>query len=75
MALWKITIKRSTNVNSVRLEQGMSIQMACNGCSDPLGTTQFKDQIAQLFMNNYGIDLKKANAVNRAYLESERLDK
>lgn len=75
MALWKITIKRSGNVNTVRLEKGMSIQMACNGCSDPLGSSNYKDQIAQLFMNNFGVDLKKACAINRSYLESERLDK
>lgn len=75
MSLWKITIKRSGNVNTVRLEKGMSIQLACTGCNDPLGSNNYKDQIAQLFMNNYGIDLKKACAINRTTLESERIDK
>ena len=73
MALWKVSIKRSANMNSVRLRKGMSVQIANNGMN-PVITSRYRDQIAQLFMNNFGIDLKKANALNSAMLEAERID-
>lgn len=75
MALWKLTIKRSSITNNVRLEKGMSIEIVSTGSSDPLGSSIYKDQIAQLFMNKYGVDMKKACAINRAFLEPERMDK
>lgn len=73
MALWKVSIKRSANMNSVRLEKGMSVQIANNEVN-PVISSSYRDQIAQLFMNNFGIDLKKANALNSAMLEAERID-
>lgn len=60
-------------MNSVRLEKGMSVQIANNGVN-PVIASSYRDQIAQLFINNFGIDLKKANALNSAMLEAERID-
>lgn len=73
MALWKVSINSSTKINSVRLRKGMSVQIANNGMN-PVITSRYRDQIAQLFMNDFGIDLKKANALNSAMLEAERID-
>lgn len=58
MALWKVSINSSAKINSVRLRKGMSVQIANNGMN-PVITSRYRDQIAQLFMNNFGIDLKK----------------
>ena len=67
MALWKVSINSSAKINSVRLRKGISVQIANNGMN-PVITSRYRDQIAQLFMNNFGIDLKKANALNSAML-------
>ena len=73
MALWKVSINSSAKINSVRMRKGMSVQIANNGMN-PVITSRYRNQIAQLFMNNFGIDLKKANALNSAMLEAERID-
>ena len=75
MALWKISVKRSGNINGVRIEKGMSIEFVCNCSSNPLGFAANKQPIAQLFQNKYGIDLDKAHLVGPSYLECERMDK
>ena len=36
MALWKITVKTSGNVNGVRLEKGMSVECVTSSTSNPL---------------------------------------
>ncbi|MCQ2343741.1 MAG: DUF6140 family protein [Paludibacteraceae bacterium] len=58
MALWKVSINSSAKINSVRLRKGMSVQIANHGVN-PVIASSYRDQIAQLFMNNFGIDLKK----------------
>lgn len=75
MALFRITITQSTTVNGVRLEKGMSVEVA-HGKNEGNPKTIFttmegKEKIANAFMMKYGIDVKKACAINTIRMESK----
>lgn len=73
MPLWKISIKTSGTVNGVHLEKGMFVEMVTNGINPLQAVSAHKLQIAQLFMNKYGIDLIKGNLVNSGRLSCEKI--
>ena len=77
MALFRITVKQSRSINGVRLEKGMTVEGA-KGTSvatptDVFGTIDGKKLVANAFMVKYGIDLVKANAISRLYMDCEKL--
>ena len=57
MALWRLTIKQSGTINTVRIEKGMSVELVTNSTTSPLQVITYKEQIAQLFKIKYGIDV------------------
>lgn len=61
------------NTNSVRLERGMSVNIATQSFNNPV-TVNGGQAVADAFMRMYGIDIKRAGALNMAYLEVERID-
>lgn len=63
MALYKITLKRSANINSVRLGKGMSVEIVSTS-TYPLNNSKDRDGIIAAFTSKYGIDMKKANILN-----------
>ncbi len=67
MALFKATVKITRVSNGVRLEKGMSVDFA-SAYSLPMGTNGGKEVI-DAFMRKYGVDIKKAAAMNSAYIE------
>lgn len=75
MALWKISVKRTGTINSVRLEQGMYVEMTTISTSNPLTCNPLQNapQISRLFENKYGIDLMKGHLVSTSYLESVKI--
>lgn len=75
MALWKITVKSSGNVNGVRLEKGMSVECVTSSTSNPLQTnlTKNKPIIGKLFLNKYGVDLEKAGLITPSKLSCEKI--
>ena len=75
MALWRISVKRTGNINGIRLEQGMFVEMATTSMSDPLRTnvSQNAPQISRLFENKYGIDLQKKGMITGSYLDSKKI--
>ncbi len=70
--LYRITVKSPKNTNGVRIERGMSVDVVTNSLSDPVSTNGGQ-AVADAFMRIYGIDIKKAGALNRAWLEVERI--
>lgn len=59
MALWKVTVKKGGNVNGMKLEAGMSVEVSTKSTSDPI---------------KYGFDSRKFRGINMQYqLESKRL--
>lgn len=70
--LYRITVKSPKNTNGVRIERGMSVDVVTNSLSDPVSTNGGQ-VVADAFMRIYGIDIKKAGALNRAWLDVERI--
>lgn len=70
--LYKVTVKNSMSVNGVRLEKGMSVELASQ--SLPLSTLQGKEQISNAFKAKYGVDLKKACALQSIYLDVVKIN-
>ena len=71
MALFRATVKMSRMTNNVRLEKGMSVDFP-SVYSNPL-TTNGGKEVVEAFLRKYGIDLKKANAVNESYIKIEKV--
>lgn len=72
MPLFRVTVKTSKNTNGVRIERGMTVDVPSNSMSNPV-TVNGGQTIADAFMRIYGIDIKKAGALNMAYLDVERI--
>lgn len=72
MPLFRVTVKTSKNTNGVRIERGMTVDVPSNSMSNPV-TVNGGQTVADAFMRIYGIDIKKAAALNMAYLDVERI--
>ena len=70
--LYRVTVKNSKNCNGIRLERGMSVDVATNSMSNPV-TTNGGQPVADAFMRIYGIDIRKAGALNMVWLDCERV--
>ena len=59
MALFRITVKQTRSINGVRLEKGMTVEVAKGNNTatptDVFGTTDGKKMVANAFMVKYGI--------------------
>lgn len=77
MALFRITVKDSRSINGVRIEKGMTVEVAKGNNSatttDVFGTTDGKKMVANAFMVKYGIDVAKANAISKIYMDIEKI--
>lgn len=72
MPLFRVTVKTSKNTNGVRIERGMSVDVVSNSMSNPVSTNGGQT-VADAFMRIYGIDIKRAGALNMAYLDVQRI--
>ena len=70
--LYRVIVKNSKNCNGIRLERGMSVDVVTNSMSNPV-TTNGGQPVADAFMRIYGIDIRKAGALNMVYLDCERI--
>ena len=71
--LYRVTVKTSKNTNGIRLERGMSVEVVTNSMSNPV-TTNGGQAVADAFMRIYGIDIRKAGALNMVWLDCERVE-
>lgn len=58
--------------NGIRIERGMSVDVVTNSISNPV-VTNGGQQVADAFMRVYGVDIKKAGALNMIYLDVDRI--
>lgn len=72
MARFRITTKHVKNVNGIRIEPGMSVEVVTQSMSNPIFTNGGK-LVIDAFMRIYGIDIKKAGCLNMVELEVEQL--
>lgn len=68
MPLFRITVKQSKNSNGVRIEKGMNVDVVTQSMSNPVSTNGGQ-AVSDAFMRLYGIDIKKAGALNMVYLD------
>lgn len=74
MAQWKIEMKQSGTINSVRIEKGMFVEYVTNNTTPPLtALSKNKEAIGMLFKNKYGIDVLKANLVSASRMSCTRI--
>ena len=73
MARFRITTKMMKNSNGVRIEPGMTVEVVTQSMNNPL-LTNGGQAVAEAFMRIYGIDIKKAGALNMGYLNVEKLN-
>ena len=73
MARFRITTKMMKNSNGVRIEPGMTVEVMTQSMNNPL-LTNGGQAVAEAFMRIYGIDIKKAGALNMVYLNVEKLN-
>ena len=67
---YRITVKQNKYANGIRVEKGMTVEVVTPTLMNPV-VTNGGQQVADAFMRIYGIDLKKAGALNLVYLEVE----
>lgn len=72
MPLYRITVKMRVNTNGIRLEPGMSVDVVTNSFSDPVHTNGGQC-VVDAFRRIYGVDIKRAGALNGVYLKVTRI--
>lgn len=70
--IYKITVKTSKNSNGIRIERGMSVEVVTNNITNPV-TINGGQAVVDAFMRIYGIDIRKAGALNMVYLDVQRI--
>lgn len=71
--LFRITVKQNKIANGIRVEKGMSVDVVSNSFSNPV-TTNGGQPVVDAFLRIYGIDIKKAGALNMVYLDCQRIN-
>ena len=72
MPIFQISVRRLKNSNGIRLEPGMSVQVVTQSFGNPVSTNQGQ-LVVDAFMRIYGIDIRKAGAVNNNDLFVEQI--
>lgn len=72
MALFRITVKQKVRINGIVLDPGMSVEVVSQSYNDPVHTNGGQS-VADAFMRIYGVDIKKAGALNGIYLKIDKI--
>ena len=72
MALFRITVKQKVRTNGIVLDPGMQVEVVTQSYSDPVHMNGGQ-VVADAFMRIYGVDIKKAGALNGIYLDVKRI--
>ena len=70
--VYRVTVKNSKLTSGIRVERGMSVDVVTNNITNPV-TTNGGQVVADAFMRIYGIDIRKAGALNMVYLDVKRI--
>ena len=72
MVMFQITTKSRKQVNGIRIEPGMSVQVVTQSMSNPV-ITNGGQPVIDAFMRIYGIDIKKTGCLNMVKLDAEQI--
>jgi hypothetical protein len=76
MSLLKVTLRNSGNINGIRLEKGMSVEVVTKpNTAQVFSTLQGQELVRDAFLRKYNIDLKKANRLSNQYFDVVILNK
>lgn len=72
MPRFRITTKRMSQMNGVRIDPGMSVEVVTQSYTNPL-LTNGGQAVAEAFKRIYNVDIKKAGIMSQSYLDVERI--
>ena len=72
MPKYRITTKQRTQMNGIRIEPGMSVEVITSSFANPL-TTNGGQPVVDAFMRIYGVDIKKAGICSPVYLDVRQI--
>ena len=72
MAKFRITTRHVKNVNGIRIEPDMLVEVVTQSMSNPV-TTNGGQAVIDAFMLIYGIDIKKAGCLNMVELDVRQM--
>ena len=72
MPRFTITTKQRTQLNGIRIEPGMSVEVVTRDFVNPL-LVNGGQAVVDAFMRIYGIDIKKAGVCSPLYLEIKQV--
>ena len=72
MPRFRITTKRMSQMNGIRIDPGMSVEVVTQSYSNPL-LTNGGQPIVEAFLRIYHVDIKKAGILSQAYLDVEQI--
>ena len=72
MPRFKITTKQRTQLNGIRIEPGMSVEVITRDFVNPL-LVNGGQAVVDAFMRIYGIDIKTAGILNSAFFDVKQL--
>lgn len=76
MPLWRIVVKNSGNAackdKRQRLEKGMFIETSTVSPVPPIGVSNQRSLLVQLFQNKYGIEIDHHH-MNRSYFDCDKI--
>ena len=72
MPRFRITTKTRKVTNGIIIEPGMSVEVITQSFCNPVSNNGGQ-AVADAFMRIYGVDIKKAGALNGIYLKVERI--
>lgn len=72
MARFIITTKQRKLSNGIIIEPGMRVEVVTQSMSNPV-TTNGGQVVVDAFYRIYGIDIKKAGALNMVYLDVQKI--
>lgn len=72
MPRFKITTKQRKMSNGIIIEPGMSVEVITSSFSNPVSTNGGQ-AVVDAFMRIYGVDIKKAGALNTVWLDVKQI--
>lgn len=72
MPIFRISTKNRKQVNGIRIEPGMTVQVVTQSMSNPVLINGGQD-VVDAFLRIYGIDIKKAGCLNMVELSVEQI--
>ncbi len=71
MPIFRITVTTTKIANGQRIDKGLFVDIQTFGFGNPLYTE--KELVANAFLYQRGVDIKKLGALNASYLNAKRI--